>query len=148
MTNPKWFDQTTSDVRRHEGCRLKSYWDPIGKCWTIGYGHTKNVVGNMVITQEKAEEFLDDDMWDALNTARKLVPTFDSLDSVRKTVVLNMSFNLGYDRLSEFKKFLAALAVQDFKRATLEMLNSRWAAQVKGRSIELAKRMQTGELDA
>jgi len=32
----------------------------------------------------------------------------------------------------------------DYKRAAFEMLNSKWAEQVKGRAVDLAQGMLTG----
>lgn len=49
-------------IARFEGCRLQAY-----RCatnlLTIGYGHTKDVVEGMVITQEQAEEMLVNDAY-------------------------------------------------------------------------------------
>ena len=48
-------------IKKHEGCKLTSYKCPAG-VWTIGYGHTFGVTGNMTITKAKAEEFLKQDL--------------------------------------------------------------------------------------
>lgn len=48
-------------IERHEGCRLVSYRDGAG-IWTIGYGHTNGVHADMMITQEKADEWLGEDL--------------------------------------------------------------------------------------
>ena len=40
---------------------------------------------------------------------------------------------------------LAAVEEGDYKKAAKEMLDSKWAFQVKGRAVELAKIMETGE---
>lgn len=48
-------------IKYYEGCRLTSY--KIGNdVITIGYGHTNNVKRNQTITQEQAEEFLQQDL--------------------------------------------------------------------------------------
>jgi lysozyme len=44
-----------------EGLRLKAYQDT-GGVWTIGYGHTRGVTPNQVITQEQAEALLSLDI--------------------------------------------------------------------------------------
>jgi lysozyme len=44
-----------------EGCRLLAYWDPNGKLWTIGFGHTQGVREGMTITMEQAIQFLAED---------------------------------------------------------------------------------------
>ena len=48
-------------IKVFEGCRLKAYKCPAG-VWTIGYGTTKGVKPNMVITQAQAETFLKRDI--------------------------------------------------------------------------------------
>lgn len=49
-------------IRSFEGCRLSAYWDPYGKCWTIGWGHTgKEVHGRLVWTQAQADDTLEHD---------------------------------------------------------------------------------------
>lgn len=48
-------------IKKFEGCKLKAYKCPAG-VWTIGYGHTKGVKPNQVITKEQAEAFLREDL--------------------------------------------------------------------------------------
>ena len=51
-------------------------------------------------------------------------------------------FNLGYDRLSKFKKFLYALKKGLYEDAANEMLDSLWAKQVGNRATQLAALMR------
>lgn len=44
-------------IKQNEGLRLKAYQDT-GGVWTIGYGHTKGVRANDVITEADADTFL------------------------------------------------------------------------------------------
>lgn len=44
-------------IKKFEGCELTAYQCSAG-VWTIGYGHTKDVVEGMEISQETAEEWL------------------------------------------------------------------------------------------
>ncbi len=48
-------------IKEAEGLRLKSYLDRAG-VWTIGWGHTRDVVYGMEVTAAQAEEFLREDM--------------------------------------------------------------------------------------
>lgn len=48
-------------IQTFEGIRLIAYWDRTGHVWTIGYGHTKDVTGSMIITQAQADAFLIED---------------------------------------------------------------------------------------
>ncbi|HHB9079474.1 TPA: lysozyme [Klebsiella pneumoniae] len=51
-------------IKRFEGYSSKAYPDPAtgGAPWTIGYGTTNGVKPGMVITSEKAEKMLRDDV--------------------------------------------------------------------------------------
>lgn len=48
-------------IKKMEGCQLKAYKCAAG-VWTIGYGHTSGVQATNVITQEKAEQYLREDL--------------------------------------------------------------------------------------
>lgn len=48
-------------IKKYEGCHLTSYKCPSG-VWTIGYGHTHDVVQGMTISQEQADDFLRSDL--------------------------------------------------------------------------------------
>ena len=52
-----------------------------------------------------------------------------------------MYFNLG-NRLFNFVNMLKALEDGNYDKVADEMLDSKWAKQVKGRSIELADMMR------
>ena len=58
-----------------------------------------------------------------------------------KRVLANMCFNLGITRLLKFKNFLAAMENNDWDKAAVEMLDSRWAIQVGPRAIRLKDRV-------
>lgn len=48
-------------IKSFEGCRLSAYRDSVGVL-TIGYGHTSGVTEGMVITQERADTLLLEDI--------------------------------------------------------------------------------------
>ena len=144
----EWEEVLKEDLRRDEGLRLKAYQCTAG-VWTIGFGTTrwfdgKPVRKGMVCTREEADELLERDMQAAISDARRAVSSFDELDGPRKTVMANMSYNLGFNRLSEFKNTIRSVNVGDYKDAALRMMQSKWAAQVGQRASRLSKRMATG----
>ncbi len=133
-------------VKRDEGLRLKAYWDPIGKCWTIGDGHTGPDVGpDTVWTRQQADATLLSDLDDAADEIDQAFPWAEQMGVVRWSVLVNMAFNMGIERLSEFHMMLAAAQAGDFEEAATQMLNSLWASQVGDRATQLAKQMRTGE---
>jgi lysozyme len=126
-------------LKRHEGYRGYVYADTEGVL-TAGWGHALHV--GSTVPRAAAEVFLAED----LATVRRdfLVLNLE-LDPVREFVIKNMLFNLGLSRLKGFRKMLAAVRVGDYARAAIEMLDSKWAGQVKVRAVELAEMMRTGE---
>lgn len=58
-------------IKKYEGCRLVAYKCPTG-VWTIGYGHTLGVRSHDVISQERAEQFLIQDLEKYENIVNKV----------------------------------------------------------------------------
>jgi lysozyme len=48
-------------IKQFEGCRLTAYKDQVGR-ETIGWGHTGDVTPNEVITQDRADSLLEEDL--------------------------------------------------------------------------------------
>jgi lysozyme len=154
MVKPETLAIVRPLLKRHEGLRLKPYKCTAG-VWTIGYGHNLEahpIVGRTLqdlqkngITLQEAETLLGGDIDLAIDDVRAIAPSFYLLDPVRQAVLIDMMFNLGRTRLRGFRKFLKAVFDGDFKTASKEMLDSRWAVQVKSRATRLARMMATGQ---
>ena len=132
--------QLIDQLKRHEGYRSKPYTCSAGKL-TIGYGRNLDDVG---ISDEEAEVMLESDVLIAQQAANTL-DYYETLDSVRQDVIVNMIFNMGMTRFLGFKNMNAALYVKDYNLASTEMLSSKWAVQVGDRSRELSAQMKNGE---
>lgn len=78
-------------IKESEGLRLQAYRCPAGK-WTIGYGHTKKARAGMVITADKAEQLLQEDIRDIEGTLNNsgLILTQNQFDAFA-----NFIFNFG-----------------------------------------------------
>lgn len=142
LENQEEFDRMVAQLKRHEGKVLHEYKDHLGFS-TIGYGRLieKGMGG---ITEAEADYLLMNDMSKFIKDAEKF-DWFAGLNPARKAVVVNMLFNLGLTRFNRFLKFKQALAEGDYLTASREMLDSKWAKQVKGRATELSKQMETGK---
>ena len=127
-----------------EGLRLKPYRDTVGKL-TIGVGRNLDDVG---ISEDEAFYLLENDIQKAIQDATDIFGTsvWLSLDEIRQAVIIDMLFNLGKPRFLTFRKFIQAVKEKDFERAAKEMLDSRWARQVKKRAKRLAYMMRTGKI--
>lgn len=125
---------------RHEGMRLEVYVCPAGKA-TIGVGRNLEDLG---ISEEEALFMLSNDISRARKEAGSRFPWFTGLSGERQDVVISMVINLGITRFMGFKKLHAALLAGNWEKAASEMLSSTWAAQVKGRAVELSQLMRSG----
>ena len=146
----------------HEGLRLEVYQDSLG-IDTIGIGRnledrgiTKEeldwmdipnmaIVHTMGITEADAMYLAQNDVQIVEEELIRAHPCVDRLDAVRQLVLMDMAFNMGVPRLCKFKKMWNAIHDEDFISAAKEMLDSRWAIQVKSRSTKLANAMHNGE---
>lgn len=126
-------------IRRYEGFSRLPYKCPTGHL-TIGYGH--NLENG--ISAAAAEFILQEDLARAERAVKDAFPWWWKLDDARQFVLVDMAFNMGLAGLKGFKKMLAAVESGDYKKAAKEMLDSKWAFQVKGRAVELSKIMETG----
>ena len=100
-------------VKEYEGLRLRPY-QCAGKVWTIGYGHTRTVTPGIVITQEQAEQFLQEDMEIAARAVSRLVQV-----------------PLGDNQFAALCCFVFNVGIGNFEASTLlRLLNRGWYEQV------------------
>jgi lysozyme len=125
-----------------EGVRLKPYTDTKGKT-TIGVGRNLDDVG---ISRAEAEFLLTNDIMERVTALPKVLPWVTTLDQVRQTVLVDLSF-MGVGALLGFHHMLDALQRGDFEGAAAELLSSKWAYEdvQPSRSQRLATMLRTGE---
>lgn len=116
------------------------YTDTVGK---VSGGIGRNLT-DRGFSDDEIDLMYANDIKMAEKDARVLVPGFDLLNDVRQEVVMNMSFNMGYTRLSGFKRFISALNSSDFDGAADEMRTSKWYGQVGQRGVRLVNAMRMG----
>lgn len=124
-------------IKQFEGCSLNAYLCP-ANVWTIGYGHTKNVKSNDVITQNQAEEFLKNDILTSLSFLDKIV--FPLADN-QKIALISFVFNVGINNFLN-STMLKKLNNQDFFGAAQEF--DRWI-YAKGKILKGLQRRRKVE---
>ena len=115
---------------------------------TIGYGHLL-LPGESYpngISQSQANLLFDQDIQISETGCKSIFSNFDSLSIERKTVLVDMAFNLGKKGLQNFKKMIAAIERYDFNQAADEMVDSKWYVQVKLRGIRNVQIMRTSQM--
>jgi GH24 family phage-related lysozyme (muramidase) len=146
-----WLEQRTTPRRT-----LRSPDRPAGLSgapWTIGYGNTGPLVHEgleWTDAEAMAELARDVETYNAL--LARVLPWVMDLDPVRRRVLQNMHYNMGWDNprttklegLSGFVRTLEAVRSGDYERAAVGMAASLWAAQTGTRAKRLIAEMRTG----
>lgn len=87
-------------IKFFEGFRRKAYQDTAG-IWTIGYGHTKNVSPDMIITETKGEELLREDLVASANRFNRVVNVEYSQNEY--DALMSQAFNLrSFEKLARY----------------------------------------------
>lgn len=127
-------------IKHHEGYRRYVYKCP-ADVLTVAYGRNLETVG---ISPEEAEYLLNNDIVRCVEQIERYI-WFTHQPRGVKDALINMCFNLGITRLLGFKRMIAALAINDYRTAALEALDSRWAKQVPERAKDVACMIREGK---
>lgn len=128
-----------AELTRDEGDQLSVYTDTEGNL-TVGVGHNLTANG---ISPGVRDLMLTEDIGRAQDGV-KIFAWFVDLNEVRQRVILNMVFNMGAEKVSEFHLMIAAIINKNYYEASKEMLDSKWAKQVGARAMWLAHMFLTG----
>jgi|TARA_X000000368_G_C23044962_1_gene718735 lysozyme len=141
-------DQLRDTLKIDEGVKYEIYNDHLGYP-TFGIGHlvveSDEEHGKPVgtpITEDRVNTVFDKDVAVMVDEAKKIFPNLDTLPEEAQQVIVNMTFNMGRPRLSQFKKFIAGVNAGDWNKAAVEMMDSRWAKQVGARAERLRDRIK------
>lgn len=137
-------EQITKQLRRDEGVEKSAYQDSLGY-WTIGVGRLIDKRKGGRLRDNEIDFLLSNDIDEVEKALEARISFYKGLDEARRGVLLNMAFNLGIDGLLAFKNTLRLVGEGKYKEASVEMLKSKWAAQVGNRAVRLSKQMATGE---
>jgi len=84
-------------IKSFESLRLKAYKCPAG-VWTIGYGHTKDVKATMVISPQRAERLLKEDIARVESEVNKMT-AYVGLSQAQFSALVSFAFNVGIGAL-------------------------------------------------
>ena len=130
---------------KHEGSVIKNGRHKLYRCSegknTICYGRNLDANG---VSEDEARLMLMNDIENARADCGWHILFYQDLDPVRQDALTNMCFNIGINRLLGFKKMLKAMEEGNWQEARKQALDSRWAVQVKGRSLDIAHMIETG----
>ena len=142
-------EELRDQLKIDEGVKYEIYNDHLGYA-TFGIGHLivegdeehGKPVGTAV-SEERVNAIFEEDVQKYISESKKGFPNLDDLPETAQQVIVNMCFNMGAPRLSQFKKFIAGVNKGDWPTAAIEMMDSRWANQVGDRATRLRNRILT-----
>lgn len=132
---------TIKKVGDEEGWESKPYICPTGY-QSIGYGFNLEAiempreVGDLWLEMilKQIDQKLDQ-LW-----------FYSVLDNPRKTVLIDMCYQMGYSGLMDFKKMWASIAEKNYNEAAMHLLDSKYARQAPNRANRNAEIMRSGNL--
>lgn len=126
--------QVTQAVENQEGFRSKAYWDPIGNCWTAGYGQTgPNVTSTTVVTRQQAVAALISDEDVIIKQLDASIAWASDISEPRYGSLVDAAYNLGVAGVLSFHEALGAMEKKDWKGSVLGFRNSKWYNEVPDR---------------
>ena len=133
-------EHTKEAVKKEEGFRLETYKCTEGHL-TGGYGH-KMLEGEVPPTDHAGWlKIFERDFARAMTGADDLLMLCPNIHETARHIVVEMVYQMGSYGVSRFKKFLQALQNSDYKEASVQMLDSRWAKQTPNRANRMSERM-------
>ena len=139
-------EKLIATLKRHEGVKTHAYRDSLG-ILTIGCGRNINNSSKhkgIGLTIDEIEYTLQNDVERTIKELSQEYAWFNDMEEgARRDAIINMHFNLGRFRFAGFKKAIAHMENGSYDAAATEFLDSRWAKQVKGRSLEVTDMIKT-----
>ena len=139
------YDKLIESVKKHEGFRDVVYRDTLNKR-TVGFGHLcveDHWEDGKKYDKEYLEKILKEDLQYAINQGEGMCQDLKISDDA-KFLIIEMIFQLGSAGVQKFRNMWKALQKDppDYKEASVQMLDSRWAKQTPARAREMAEQMQ------
>ena len=115
--------QVKKELRSREGLRLEAY-KPVDseEYFTIAYGHYgADVEEDMVITEERAEELLHEDVMERVDSINNIIPKFEEMPEELKIAIFSEHFR---GSIAQSKNTLRLINEGKFAEAADEFLNN------------------------
>tara|TARA_R100001460_G_scaffold63200_1_gene103434 strand:- start:584 stop:988 length:405 start_codon:yes stop_codon:yes gene_type:complete len=126
-------------LKIHEGYKPTVY-----KCTsgvdTIGIGFA---IKDLYLSEEVCELILTEKLEEIDTKLDKKFDWYCESPQEVKNVMMNMTYQLGFRGFCKFKKTIGYLQEANYKSASVEMLDSRWANQTPNRAKDLSNILQS-----
>ena len=141
-------DILREEITNDEGCVFKLYNDHLG-LKTFGIGHLVkksdmeyNMPLDTPVSRKRINTVFAEDIMACIGDCSKWIKDFDKLPEEVQHILCNMMFNMGYTRMSKFRKLKASIEKNNWSSASKEMKSSKWYTQVTNRAERLVQRMK------
>ena len=125
-------------IKQHEGFVPTVYKDSLG-IDTIGYGFA---IKDLFLNQDICDTILERKISHLLEKVNKKFTWYKYMPPEIQDIVVEMCYQMGVYGFSCFKKTIAYLQDKQWEKASIEMLDSRWAIQTPNRAKELSNRVK------
>ena len=125
-------------IKKHEGYVGVVYKDSLG-IDTIGYGFA---IKDLELDADVCDIILERKLKDLEHRIKLKFDWYKYMPQEIKDIVTEMCYQLGVTGFSKFKKTIAYLQNKEWKNASIEMLDSRWAKQTPNRAKEISNRVK------
>ncbi len=140
-----------AELERDEGKVFSIYEDQLGNK-TFGIGHLVkegdpewNQPAGTPVTESRVEEAFVRDVEIAIDDAKLLLLNFADHPRVVKHAIINMAFQLGHERLSQFNRTSLPLVINfAYNKAADTMMQSKWASQTTKRATRVTDGIRSG----
>ena len=132
------------DIKKEEGYRSSVYLDTLDKP-TIGYGF---LIDTLELQEDICELILMRKLEKLIKNIKFNFKWFDDMPDKVQDVIINMCYQLGVSGVSKFKKTIQFIKNKQWDRASVEMLDSKWAReQTPQRAKRLSEIVKSVEED-
>lgn len=140
IDDPKAF--IAGRIQKFEGFSATKYRCTVSGVTLQGYGKHITRSTPSRISESMAKRWLKEDLDKCEEQLDQKLPWWRDLSSVHRAAMLDLTYNMGIDKLMKFKKFLKAMERRDFKTAQYELSHnngrkSKYVKQVGVRAQEI-----------
>ena len=126
------------NIKKNEGYISTVYKDSLG-IDTIGYGFA---IKDLNLEEDICDIILERKINKLRAEVKKRFKWYDNMPVIIREVVMEMCYQMGVTGFSKFKKTIGFFEAKDFKSASVEMLDSKWAVQTPGRAKQLSEKVR------
>ena len=126
------------DIKKNEGYISTVYKDSLG-IDTIGYGFA---IKDLVLEEDICDIILARKVEKLVVKVNYKFPFLQGIPVDKAEIVIEMCYQMGVTGVSKFKKMIKHLENGNFEKASVEMLDSKWAKQTPNRALKLSNRMK------